>query len=130
MPRDLTDEWLDGASEKLDEQALARHSGTEEKLAAAQAEITRLSQDHTRLDQLRRGAEIARSQIADLHGKLSAKEQAFDDMAEARRLTMLELDSYEERLLSALKSKKRLELVIGTMVALILLSLLFGAAIG
>ena len=130
VPRDVTDEWLDGASQKLDELALTRQSALEEKLVAAQGEISRLTQTGVRLDQLRRGAEIARSQISDLHGKLAEKTQQFDDMAEARRMTMLELDSYEERLLHTLGSEKRQRLIIGGMIALGLLGMMFSWATG
>ncbi|MFT5682787.1 MAG: hypothetical protein ACI8RZ_003711 [Myxococcota bacterium] len=130
VPRDVTDDWLDGANEKLDEQALARQSSLEEKLAAAQAEVTRLSSDHTRLDKLRRGAEIARMQISDMHAQLAVQAQALDNVAEARRGALLEVESFEERLLHTIRSEKRLKLVIGVMVALGIMSALFLAAVG
>ena len=129
VPRDLTDEWLDGASEKLDELALGRQSDLEEKLDAAQAEISRLSASRARIDQLRRGAQIAKEQLSSLHGQLAEKSQAFDDMAEARRTTLLELESYEERLLVSRQSEKRLKIALGAMVAAGLLGMLFAMAI-
>jgi serine/threonine protein kinase len=130
VPRDLTDEWLDGAAEKLDEQALARQSGLEERLAAAQSEITRLTADRAQLVRLRGEVASARQERDDLTLRLENRSRSFDDMAEARRMTMMELEAYEERLLRTLASERRLKLIIGALIAGGLLTMMFALAVG
>lgn len=130
VPRDLTDDWLDSASKKLDEQALSRQSSLEDLLAAAQSKIERLAHAQVQLTTLQRDAEHGRAQLSELRGKLTEKTQAFDDMAEARRMTMLELDAYEDRLLITLSSERRLKLIIAGLIGLSILGILLSQAIG
>lgn len=130
VPRDLTDGWLDSAAKTLDEQALRRQASVEAQLAAAQSQIERLTLAQAQLSTQQQEVERARLQLADLRGKLTDKTRAFDDMAEARRMTMLELDAYEERLLHTLSSERRLKQLIAILLGLVVLGLLLSQAIG
>jgi len=128
VPQELTNEWLAGATEKLDEQAQTRQRELEGQLAAAGAEVKRLGTERAQLIRQQSGIERTHLLLADLRDRLDEKTIAFDDMAEARRMTLMELESYEERLLHTLASEKRLKLTIGVLVSVAVLGLLlFGA---